>query len=512
MRLSLPLLYAAFIATSFSTLFCGCETVGFDYQTPTTKVPDRWTTSAVAHLDNNGACLSEWWKGFNDPVLNELISRGRANNPDLKIALERIVEARAQRAVAVSLMFPAISSDAGYARTKQSGRIGLPAPVNPSDLFTTGLSAGWEIDAFGGLRRQVEAGTANLEASVENYRDVLVTLFGDIALNYVDYCTLEEQLYVANENIAIQKNSLELAQSRLDAGLVSRIDVTQAKTSLETTRARIPQLEGQLASSGNRIASLTGGFPQSGRGLLAQSSSIPQPQRDYAVNLPCDLLRSRPDIRVAERNLAAAVAQVGVTESDLYPKFTLAGNLQLQSNNISNLPDAAAAAYSFGPSVRWNLFSSGQIKNSIRVDEARAMQAYNAYENSVLLAVEEVESSMANIATERRRLSILRSAVASASESVDLVGENYKEGLVDFQRVIDTERVKFENDEQAVVSKGLVAGNYIALYRALGGGVELEEVIVPPIEKKPGGGWLKKRPAPFAAAKPVEIAESDLKD
>jgi len=512
MRLPPILFLSCSVAGALSVFFCGCETVGFDYQTPTTKVPDRWTMSIEPHLDNSGACLTEWWKGFQDPVLNELIDRARANSPDIEIAIQRIVEARAQRGVAVSLMFPALESDAGYARTKQSGQIGFPGPVAPIDLYTTGLSAGWEIDVFGGLRRRVEAETATLEATVENYRDVLVTLFADVALNYVDYCTLDEQLFVANENIKIQRNSLKLAQSRLDAGLVSKIDVTQAKTSLETTRARIPQLEGQRAAAKNRIASLTGGFPSSVTGLLSRAGSIPQPQRDYAVECPADLLRSRPDIRRAERDLAAAVARIGVTEADLYPKFALAGNLQLQSNNISNLPDAAAAAYSFGPSVRWNLFSSGQIKNSIRAEEARTMQVYGSYEKTVLLAVEEVETSMARIAAERQRLSILRSAVASASESVDLVGENYKEGLVDFQRVIDTERVKFENDEAAVVSKGLVANNYIALYRALGGGVELEEVTLPAIEKKPGGGWINKRPAPYAASRPVDAADSDLKN
>jgi outer membrane protein TolC len=383
-------------------------------------------------------------------------------------------------------MLPALASDAGYVRDRNSERLGLVPPINPIDVYTTGLSAGWELDFFGGLKRGVEAADASYEASIEDYRDLMVSLFADVALNYVDYATFDERIFVARRNIEIQEASLQLAEQRRDAGL---------------------ELEGQLAAARNRIATLTGGYPHSVTKLLSQSRSIPQPQRDFAVAFPADLLRARPDIRRAERNLAAAVAGIGVAESELYPKFTLAGTLQLQSSNISNLPDAAAAAYQFGPQVRWNLFSSGQIKNLIRVEQARAMQAYGAYEKSVLLAVEEVETSMAGIASEQIRLDALRRSVVAASESAKLVRDNYAEGLVDFQRVIDTERVKFQNEDLAVVSKGQLARSYIAMYRSLGGGVGVEEVPIPEPIEKPGGGWVNKRPAPFAAAAETKAKE-----
>jgi NodT family efflux transporter outer membrane factor (OMF) lipoprotein len=453
-----------------------------------------------------------WWKGFNDPVLNELIARARAENPDFKIAIQRIVEARAQRGVAKSRMLPALAADAGYTRNRQSERVGFAPAINPTDIYTTGLNSGWELDVFGGLKRGVEAADANYQAEVENYRDLLVSLFADVALNYVDYTTFDERIHVANQNIKIQQASLKLAQDRLDAGLVSKIDVTQARTNLETTRALVPQLEGQLAAARNRLATLTGGYPHSVSETLRRSRSVPQPGRDYAVSRPADLVRARPDIRRAERQLAATVAGIGVAESELYPKFQLAGQLQLQAANISNLPDAGAAAYSFGPSMRWNLFSSGKIKNLIRVEEARAMQAYGAYEKTVLGAVEEVETAMAGVATERQRLAALRRAVSAASESVSLVGDNYKEGLVDFQRVIDTERAKFQSEDTAVLSKGQLARNYIALYRTLGGGVACEEPSLLPVKEKPGGGWVKKRPAPFASAIPAKVENADLKE
>lgn len=204
----------------------------------------------------------------------------------------------------------------------------------------------------GGLKRGGEAADANIEASLENSRDLLVTLFADVALSYVNYCTFEERLHVANQNIVIQRESLNLVPSRLDAGLVSKIDLTQAKTNLETTRAAVPQLRRQLISARNRLATLTGGFPPSVDGILKRSRSISQPGRDFAVGCPADILRARPDIRRAERELAVAVANIGVAESDLYPKFSLAGQLQLQSSDISNLLDAAVAAYSLGPSLR----------------------------------------------------------------------------------------------------------------------------------------------------------------
>lgn len=486
-----------------------CETVGVNYATPSTSVPDAWTMSIQPHLDDGAACLSDWWLGFNDPALNSLIERTRTDNPDFKIALQRIVEARAQRGVAFSTLFPNLANEDSYSRVRRSEGAGPVFGPNPLDLYSVGLAAGWEVDVFGGLRRGVEAADANIDASIENYRDLLVTLFADVALNYIDYRTFEERIYVANQNIKIQQDSLDLAQSRLDAGLVSKIDVTQARANLETTRALVPQLRGQLAAARNRLAALTGGYPHSVSGILNnRHRHIPLPGKDYGMGRPADLLRARPDVRSAERNLAASVARIGVAESDLYPKFSLAGTLALETLDVSDLPNAASAAYAFGPSMRWNLFRSGQIKNQIRVEEARAMQAYAAYEKAVLSAVEEVETSLAGVLTERERLAALRRAVNAADESVNLVKRNYTEGLVDFQRVIDTERVLFQNQDLAVASKGQIARNYVGLYRALGGGAALEKVKLSDPSKKPGGGWIKKHStAPYSAD--LAVAEED---
>jgi NodT family efflux transporter outer membrane factor (OMF) lipoprotein len=461
------------------TLLQSCYTVGPDYLAPRKGTPDAWTLSVLRDLDDNAACLSGWWKGFHDPTLNALIERARASNPSLRLALERITEARAQRGIAVSQALPQANSSGSYLRNRSSENLGGPVPPNnPSNLYTAGFDAGWEIDIFGGVRRSVESADANIAAQEENYRDALVTLFADVALNYVDYRTLEARIAVANRNIASQRGSVDLTGKRLDAGLVPKIDVTQAQTNLSLSEAAVPQLRAQLAASKNRLATLTGGFPASVESILASSRGIPVPKAGYSAGLPADLLRARPDIRRAERELAAQNARVGVAVADLYPRFTLFGDFKLQAANSGNLFDSASRAYSFGPAFQWQIFSAGRIRNNIRVEESRVAQAYAVYESTILGAVEEVETSMAGILYERERLSNLERAVASSNETVSLVKDNYQNGLVSFQNVLDAERTQFSAEDEETFSRGQVARNYIILYKALGGGTATE--LIPP--------------------------------
>jgi NodT family efflux transporter outer membrane factor (OMF) lipoprotein len=460
-------------------LLQSCYTVGPDYVAPHKGMPDAWSRSVLRDLDDNAACLSGWWKGFHDPTLNALIDRARASNPNLRLALERITEARTQRGIAVSQALPQANGSGSYTRNRTSGNLGGPVPPNnPSNLYTTGFDAGWEVDIFGGVRRSVESAEANIAAQEENYRDALVTLFADVALNYVDYRTLEARIAVANRNINSQRGSVDLTRKRLDAGLVPRIDVTQAQTNLSLSEAAVPQLRAQLAASKNRLATLTGGFPASVDAILANRNGIPVPKAGYSAGLPADLLRARPDIRRAERELAAQNALVGVAVADLYPRFTLFGDFNLQANNSGNLFDSASRAYSFGPSFQWQIFSAGRIRNNIRVEESRVAQAYAAYESTILGAVEEVETSMTGILYERERLSDLERAVASSNETVSLVKDNYQNGLVSFQNVLDAERTQFSAEDEETFSRGQVARNYIILYKALGGGTATE--LIPP--------------------------------
>tara|TARA_R110002096_G_scaffold45372_32_gene121960 strand:- start:2619 stop:4217 length:1599 start_codon:yes stop_codon:yes gene_type:complete len=475
-----------------------CVIVGVDYQTPGAKTPDAWTRSLQGDVTGRRSSLEKWWNGYNDPTLDQLIERTRSANPNLKIASQSIAEARALRGVAQSLLLPSVGGNGSYSRTRSSQTLfAAPPGPNPSNFYSTGFDAGWEIDVFGGLRRNVEAADANIETSVENYRDILVTLFSETALNYVEYRTLEERIRLAAANVQAQQKSVNLASDRLGAGIAPKIDETQAITNLETTRAIIPQLKTELDRTRNRLASLTASNPATVSKILQRSRGIPMPPRGYSAGIPVDLLRARPDVRSAERQLAAQTALIGVAEADLYPRFTLFGDFSLQTINSGNLFDSASSAYSFGPAFQWKIFSAGQIRNNIRAEEARTEQALNNYENSILLAVEEVENSMSSIANGWDRVAILSRADAAAKETVDLVLDNYTNGLVDFQRVIDAQRTKFTTEDDLAQSRGGISQNYITLYKALGGGSEVELIPVPEASVKARGrifGASERRP------------------
>jgi len=487
----------AAVVLPFTLILQSCVIVGVDYERPVVDAPDSWTRSVKGDL-NRRSNLAKWWRAYNDPALNQLIEKTRSANPNLKIASQNISIARAQRGVAGSLALPNINGDASYFRNRASQSLFAPGPVpNPSDLYVAGFDAGWELDIFGGLRRNIEASDANLEASVELYRDTLVTLLSETALNYIEYRTLEERIRFAIANAAAQQDSVELTQTRLDAGLAPRIDVTQATTNLETTKAIIPQLKIQLDASRNRLASLTAEDPASVDRILRCSSGIPSPPRGYSAGMPCDLIRARPDIRAAERQFAAQTALIGVAEADLYPRFTLFGDFSLQTISTNNFWDTSAEAYSFGPAIQWQIFSAGRIRNNIRIEEAATEQALRNYENTVLLAVEEVENSMSGIANGWDRVATLGRADSAARETVDLVKDNYQNGLVDFQRVLDAERTKFNTEDDLAVARGNISQSYVSLYKALGGGSEVELIPVPEASVKAVGGPLnvtKRRP------------------
>ena len=469
-----------------------CKTlVGPDYVGPQSRIPDAWSRSAL-HDVQGSASLTGWWKGFHDPALNTLIERAREANPNLKVALAGISEARALRGVARSQGLPQANANATYSRNRNSENLGAPVRNNPTSLYATGFDAGWEIDLFGGIKRSVESAEANIGAREENYRDALVTLFAEVALNYVDYRTLEERIAVANRNISAQTDSVKLTRGRLEAGLVPKIDVTQAETNLALSEASVPLLRAQLDATRHRLATLTGGFPASVTGILASSRSIPSPAAGYAAGLPANLLRARPDIRRAERELAAQVARIGVAEADLYPRLTLFGEFQLQSLTSADLFDSPSRAYSFGPSFRWAIFSAGRIRNEIAAEESRALGALASYEATVLAAVEEVETSMSAILNERDRLSDLSRAVNSSRETVSLIKDNYENGLVSFQNVLDAERTKFDTEDEETFSRGQLVRYYISLYKALGGGTECE--YIPGSElAETSGPWLKRK-------------------
>lgn len=449
-----------------------CTPIGPNYAAPDVPVPDSWNFSIRSGLDSSSPDIERWWLKFNDPTLNKLIGIAATENRDLAIAAERVEEARAQRGIARGGLAPTLAAGGSIDRARTSESLPF-VPPNPTNLYAAGLDAGWEIDFVGGLRRRVEAASASVEATQEIHHDTMVLVYAEVATAYVEYRTLQRRINLAKANIGKQERSVEITQDRETAGLAPKIDVTQAKTNLSTSKALIPQLQTQAAATRNRLAVLVGRYPGSIDSMLGGGDSIPSPPRSVSVGIPANLVRSRPDLRAAERQLAAQTASVGVAKSELYPKFALSGSFALQTISGGELFDSESKAYSFGPSFRWRLFEGGRIRETVKVEESRTRQALDNYRNILLKAVAEVETSLASIQYERVRKGHLNDSVDSARATVKLIKDNYTEGLVDFQNVLDAERTIFANEDAAAASAGQYALNHIALYRALGGGSKM---------------------------------------
>ena len=450
----------------------GCKFVGTDYEAPEIAMPDAWE-ERLATQGSTLLAVDHWWKGFNDATLNRLIEHAVAENKDLAIAYERVQQARYSRAVSNSGLFPDVKATGDFSRQRTSENIGI-APAagggQTKNFYSSGAVVAWELDVLGGVRRSIESADASLQATEASYRDFMVLLLSEVAGTYVDIRTLEERIMLAEVNIENQEESLALAEDRFKAGLVPKLDITQAQTNLANTRAFLPQLHQARSAAVNRLSTLLGGYSPQTEQLLGKHTCIPVPPSQAAIAPPADVIRSRPDIRAAERTLAAQTARIGVAEADLYPRFTLNGDFQLLSTQSGDVFDSDSRNYGFGPSLRWNIFSAGRVRAQIDIEESRTREALLAYENAVLLAVEEVETSMSSIAHERDRLAALETGAASARETVELVKENYTRGLVDFQNVLDAERTATQTEDEKAVSQGRVANAYVALYNALGGG------------------------------------------
>jgi len=457
-------------------LYSSCMVVGTDYSSPDMITPDSWHQSLSSDLNSGSSSLDSWWRKFNDPTLNRLIQTARESNRSLAISYERINEARAALGASRSQLFPTVDFGGSVTRGRTSQNMGTPSPPagKTTDVYSTGLTAGWEIDVFGGVRRSIESATATVEGTEELYRDTLVSLLADVALSYIEVRTFEKRLAVAQSNITAQEESLKLTQARLDAGLSPELDVAQAETNLSNTRAILPQLRNGRSQAVNRLAILLGKYPASAETLLKGSKGIPSAPNSSFVGIPANLVRARPDIRAAERNLAAQNAIVGVAEADLYPRFSLAGTFDLQSLAASSLLESNSRNYGFGPNFQWNIFSAGRIRNQIAIEESRTKQLYMSYEQTVLAAVAQVEDSLSSVRNERDRISQLRSATTSAKKAEELVTTNYTEGLVDFQNVLDAQRTVFSTEDSLAASEGTIAAGYVSLFRALGGGTPMK--------------------------------------
>ncbi len=449
-----------------------CTKVGPDYVPPETQMPDAWFQDLSEGLVEGRADLRTWWTSLNDPVLDSLIERSTTGNLDVRIAYTRIRQARAGLGIARGERYPDVDG-AGFAETSRLSDSVFDPPPPPQDrsdeFYGVGVDATWEIDLWGRISRSIESADAGFAATVENYRDVLVVLYAEIALTYSEIRALQARIQFALGNVRTQRGTLGVARDRERAQLAPQLDVRQAELNLASTEAFVPRLQARLTQLINRLGVLLGERPSALHGELAAELPVPSPPDQIFVGMPAELLRQRPDIRAAERQLAAQTARVGVATADLYPAFSLSGTFAFEARGSSFL-EWDDRAYSFGPSFRWNLFDGGRVRNRIRLEDARTEEALIVYEQTVLDALEEVESAFAAYVQERRRLAALQRSVTAARSAARLVRQLYVSGLTDFQNVFDTESQVLEQEDALAESQGALAQNAVRIYRALGGG------------------------------------------
>ena len=448
----------------------GCA-VGPDYEEPDITAPDAWTGAVEKELSQEVPDLEGWWTVLGDTTLTALIAQADTSNLDLAAALARLKEARAGTGVAEGAYWPSLDAYGSYGRTQISEESvpGNTLGGGPANLWQAGFDATWEIDIFGRNRRTVQAATAIWQASVESYRDVLVSLYGEVAANYIAVRTLQARLEYANNNAEALAETAQLTHDRYDAGLTSLLDVTRARSNLAAQRATIPILESDLNAAMNRMAILMGLPPGAMHARLQEVRPLPEAPTDLLVGLPADLLRRRPDVRQAERELAAQTARIGVATADLYPSFSIRGLLGLESTEWGDL-GGDSGTWSLIPGFRWNLFNGGANRNRIRIEEARAEESLAFYEKTVLGALEDVENAMVALNRERIRRDHLQVAVDASEQSVSLVHTQYISGLTDFQNYLDAQRSMITQQDELAVSEGTVVQNLISLNKALGGG------------------------------------------
>jgi NodT family efflux transporter outer membrane factor (OMF) lipoprotein len=464
-----PVFFASLMGLA---LVAGCA-VGPNYQPPKTAAPAQWSSPLAGGETNAPADLADWWKNFGDTNLDSLMTLAVRSNLDLRIAEAHVREARAGRDVATGSWWPSVDGTAGYSRNRWGANSFPPVPADiPLDynLYNAGFDAAWELDLFGGTRRAVEAATAGIGMAQYDQRTVLVSLLAEVARNYLTARGYQQRLAITRENISVQKDILDLTRSRYQNGLGSDLDVQQATALLAATESQVPLLTTGCQQSVHHLAVLLGQPPGA---LLAEMSAarpIPSAPPVVPAGLPSDLLLRRPDVQGAERKLAAATAQIGVATADLFPKFSLTGTLGLESESPGNWFDYASRYWSAGPTLQWNLFQSGSIRANIRVQNARQEQAWDAYQKTVLTALEDVENALTAYAKEQiRRAALARSAQAD-QQALDLSNELYTNGLTDFLQVLDSERSLCAAQDALVQSDQAIGLNLVQLYKALGGG------------------------------------------
>ncbi|MDK9708094.1 MAG: efflux transporter outer membrane subunit [Desulforhopalus sp.] len=463
--------FASFLTiVLFWYTMAGCVKVGPDYQPPPTLTPDAWQAPASHGLQAGVAeqqILAQWWTVLQDPLLTGFIDRALRENLDLEQARARLLAARAKRDLSAAGILPSLTAGGSVTRSHSSGNRGSGTD---STSYSSGFDAGWELDLFGGRQRSVEAAEAQLAAGEEELRAIQVSLLAELALNYLEIRTYQTRLQIAGANLVAQDETLSLTEARYHSGLVSEMALQQAKHLVASTRAQIPSLQTGLAKATNTLAVLLGKPP----GVLTEDLRIPMEipalPASVAIGIPAETLQRRPDVRKAERQLAAQTAQIGVATAELYPSLQLKGSIGLDALSSGRFFNSDSRRYSFGPSFSWTLFDGGATKANIRLQSALQQEALAVYRATVLAALEEVESALAAYALEQDRQQALQEAVVAAALAATLAGQQYQAGLINFTEVLDARRSLLSLQDQQASSRATMVGNLIRVYKALGGG------------------------------------------
>jgi NodT family efflux transporter outer membrane factor (OMF) lipoprotein len=458
----------------FSLLAGGCAMMGPDYEKVGPGVGENWAARMEKGLEAarpDRDVVAEWWKVLDDPVLTALEEIAVQGNLDLQTSLSRLRQARLIRGISESGLYPTLNASGGMQEQRGSESLQAGAGGEEEEYYLARFDSAWELDLFGGIRRSVEAARAELEAGRADVRDVLVSLMAEVAVNYIEVRTYQQRLNITRANIRTQEKTYALNKSRYEAGLIDELAEQQSLRNLEATRSQIPRLKIGLRAAKNRLAVLLGQAPGSIDKLLAADKAIPQVPPRVAVGIPAEAMRRRPDIRRAERQLAAQTARIGVATAELYPKFRLSGTIGLEAL-ASNFLDARSRFWGIGPGVSWNIFQGGALRLNIDLQTERQKETLLFYKGTVLQALQEVENTLTAYAKEQLREESLEKAVAAARRTEFLARDRYKAGLTDFYNVLDAQRSLLELEDQLTLSRAEVASNLARLYKALGGGWE----------------------------------------
>jgi outer membrane protein, multidrug efflux system len=477
------------VAGLLGLVLTGC-TVGPDFVPPTANVPASWTENAVMSqpgqqnvFEQSPVAVAAWWTSFKDPTLTSLIERAAASNLDLRQAVLRIAEARAQREITAAGQWPTLDANGSYTRQRVSDKTALtsllaghgtsaapPGLENPFNQYQLGFDASWEIDLFGRIRRSVEAADADAAVSVEDSRDVLVTLTGDVARAYIDLRRAQLRRSILEENLRTQRDAFELARDRRNAGTGNDLDVANAAAEVASTEAQLPTVSSEITLDINQLSFLLGLAPAALRAELVAAAPVPPVPPDVPVGLPADLLRRRPDIRAAEAELHAATARIGVAVADLFPRLTLNADFGLQAGRAGDLGNWASRFFSIGPSLDIPIFSAGRRQATVRLQETKAKEAAVAYARTVLAAIHEVENALAAYGPEQSRRVSLQETVAQDREALALARARYTSGVTTFLDVLNAERNLEQAELSLADSTTAVSTDLVAVYKALGGG------------------------------------------